>query len=60
MTQAPTLSTFSGRARSSFDMECAADRWLGGHAVQVIGAMAYSPTTTAKRNVPGNSDGVLT
>jgi hypothetical protein len=60
MTQALTLSMFDGRARSSFDMECAADRWLGGHAVHVIGAMAYSPTATAKRNVPGNSDGVLT
>ncbi len=60
MTQAPTLSMFGGRARSSFELNCGADRWLGSHAVQVIGAMAYSPTTTAKRNVPGNSDGVLT
>lgn len=60
MTSALTLSTFSGRARSSFDMSCAAERWLGGHAVQVIGAMAYSPTATAKRNVPGSPDGALT
>jgi hypothetical protein len=60
MTQVPTLSMFGGRARSSFEQICGADRWLGGHAMHVIGAMAYSPTTTAKRNVPGNSDGVLT
>jgi hypothetical protein len=60
MTPALTLSMSAGRARSSFDMDCAAERWLGGHAVQVIGAMAYSPTTTAKRNVPGSPVGVLT
>ena len=60
MTAVLTLSTFAGRARSSFDTNCGADRWLGGHAMQVIGAMAYSPNATAKRTVPGNSDGVLT
>ncbi len=60
MTSVLTLSMFGGRARSSFDTNCGADRWLGGHAVHVIDAMAYSPQVTAKRNEPGTSVGGLT
>jgi hypothetical protein len=75
MTEAAMFSTSSGRARSSFGVNdqvvnCAVDRWLGGHGMSAIGttvvgatvagAKGYSPKTTAKRNTPGSLTGGLT
>lgn len=65
MTEGFTLSMPNGRALASFAVKCqvdrAANRWLGGHGMRAIGAVAYSPTTTTvKRPAPGPSVGVLT
>ncbi len=63
MTEAFTLSLRNGRAFASFvscQIDRVANRWLGGHGMHVIGAMAYSPTATAKRTHPGTFVGGLT
>ena len=64
MTEAFTLSLPNGRALASFvncQIDRAANRWLGGHGMHVVGAVAYSPmATTAKRYHPGTLVGGLT
>lgn len=60
MTETLMLSMQIGRARSSFDMNCQHANWLGSHDAVATGAVEYSPTTTAKRNAPGNLVGALT
>ncbi|MET0910952.1 MAG: hypothetical protein ABWZ99_15910 [Ilumatobacteraceae bacterium] len=52
MTEAPTFSMSSGRARSSFAVDaqidhmanCHVDRWLGGHGVSAIDATVTGAT----------------
>jgi hypothetical protein len=60
MIESFLLSMPTGRARSTFAVNCYETRWLGGHDALVTGAEDVSPITTAKRNAPGSLEGALT